>query len=205
DAESQTIFFGTDAHNAPRQPTKGDPKLYTKHSCAIVAVDARTGEEKWVTQINPGDVWNYALRAYDPDTGLYKDQSIGDTPKIYYLMINGRRVRVIAFGCKNGGLYIIDAETGRILFQTPVYTGPPTHPPANVDPRTLALPGGIGGLQTGCATDGKAIYTNGIDMIRLGTAADPREAYFPKSSIGAVYSFGLPGEDEVSWMKSGNE
>src|SRR5262249_22229220 len=69
DAETGTIFFGTDAHNSPRQPTKDDLKLYTKHSCALVAVDARTGAEKWVTQINPGDVWNYALRAYDSKTG----------------------------------------------------------------------------------------------------------------------------------------
>src|SRR5207248_1283132 len=64
DAESGLIFFGTDAHNAPRQPTKDDPRLYTKHSCAVIAVEARTGAEKWVTQINKGDVWNYAMRAY---------------------------------------------------------------------------------------------------------------------------------------------
>ena len=34
---------------------------------------------------------------------------------------------------------------------------------------------------------------------------DPRDAYFPKSLTGTVRSFGLPGEDEVSRMKSGNE
>jgi len=28
----------------------------------------------------------------------------------------------------------------------------------------LALPSSIGGLQTGCATDGKAIFTNGVDI-----------------------------------------
>src|SRR6476646_6767173 len=39
-----TIFFGTDTHNAPRQPTPEDPKLYTKHSCAVIAVDARSEE-----------------------------------------------------------------------------------------------------------------------------------------------------------------
>ena len=33
----------------------------------------------------------------------------------------------------------------------------------------LALPSCIGGLQTGCATDGKTIFTNGIDAIRLGS------------------------------------
>jgi hypothetical protein len=31
---------------------------------------------------NPDDVWTNSMRAYDPKTGLYKDQSIGDTPKI---------------------------------------------------------------------------------------------------------------------------
>src|SRR5205807_1639187 len=84
DARGRTVFFGTDTHNAPRQPTKDDPRLYTKHSCAVIAVDARTGAEKWVTQINPDDVWNYTMRAYDSKTGRYKDQSIGDTPKIYW-------------------------------------------------------------------------------------------------------------------------
>jgi outer membrane protein assembly factor BamB len=33
----------------------------------------------------------------------------------------------------------------------------------------LALPGLIGGLQSGCATDGTRIFTNGIDAIQLGT------------------------------------
>ena len=31
------------------------------------------------------------------------------------------------------------------------------------------------------------------------------DGYFPKNPTGTVRSFGLPGEDEVSRMKSGNE
>jgi outer membrane protein assembly factor BamB len=31
------------------------------------------------------------------------------------------------------------------------------------------------------------------------------EAFFPKKSTGVLYSFGLPGEDEVSRLGSGNE
>jgi polyvinyl alcohol dehydrogenase (cytochrome) len=315
DADSQTIFFGTDCHNSPRQPTKDDPSLSTKHSDAVIAVDARTGAEKWVTQINPDDVWNYSMPPYDPRTGRYKDQAIGDTPKIYWIRWNGRWRKVVGCGCKNGGFYVLDAETGEILAQTPVYTGPPLRPPAKLDPRTLALPSAIGGLQTGCATDGKAIYTNGIDILGLGflgflpptggrvvsisldtrtenwrherpkvkavggtkekpaftdvgdpvgsgialangvayftttvsnklvaldtatgavlkeiglrpvwggptvsrgrvyvgtgnllfAPGNPSEAYFPKSATGVVYSFGLPGEDEVSRMGSGKE
>src|SRR5581483_248077 len=37
------------------------------------------------------------------------------------------------------------------------------------DSRMLALPGPLGGLQTGCATDGKSVFTNGLDAIQLGT------------------------------------
>jgi glucose dehydrogenase len=173
DAATQTLFFGTDTDNAPRQPTPDDPRLSTRHSCAVIALDARSGREKWVTQINPDDVWRYGIRGYDPKTGRYKDQSIGDTPKVYTVELDGKRVKVVGVGCKNGGFYVLDAANGQILRQTPVYTGPPTHPPARLDPRTLALPGLMGGLQTGCATDGRAIYTNGIDRIRVGTNEKP--------------------------------
>jgi glucose dehydrogenase len=180
DAASKMLFFGTDTHNAPRQPTKDDPRLYTRHSCAVIALDARTGAEKWVTQINPDDVWNYALRAYDPKTGRYKDQSIGDTPKPYTILVNGKPTRVVGAGCKNGGFYVLDAGTGKLLHNTPVYTGPPVNPPKPAPhPRTLALPGTMGGLQTGCATDGRAIYTNGIDCNQVGTSADPKVRFHP--------------------------
>lgn len=168
DAETHSIYFGTDCHNSPRQPTPDDPSLSTKHSCAVIALDARSGKEKWVTQITPGDVWNYALPTYDPKTGRYKDQSIGDTPKPYWILWQGRWRRVVGVGSKNGGFYILDAETGEVLAQTPIYTGPPVRPPENPHPRTLALPSAIGGLQTGCATDGKNIFTNGIDILGLG-------------------------------------
>jgi polyvinyl alcohol dehydrogenase (cytochrome) len=313
DAESRTIFFGTDCHNSPRQPTKDDPRLSTKHSCAVIAVDARTGKERWVTQITENDVWNYALPAHDPKTG-YKDQAIGDTPKVYTITYGGKPRKVVGCGSKNGGFYVLDAKTGKVLHNTPIYTGPPAAP-KKVDARTLALPSAMGGLQTGCATDGKAIYTNGTDFLGLGmkggavptggrvvslrldtrkenwrherpkvkavggtkekpaftdvgdpvasgiavangvayfttatsnklvaidtsngktlreiglgpvwcgpvvsrgrvyvgtgnllfSPGNPREAYFPKSSTGAVISFGLPGKDEVDRLGDGDE
>jgi len=190
DEASQTIFFGTDCHNSPRQPTPDDPSLSTRHSCAVVALDARTGREKWVTQVNPGDVWNYAMRAYDPTAGRYKDQSIGDTPKIYSIDVTGAKTKVVGCGCKNGGFYVFDAGTGKLLANTPTYTGPPVHPPPQVDSRVLAFPGAIGGLQTGCATDGKAIYTNGIDMLRLSTDAKPGRRLAPPTA-GRVVSISL--------------
>lgn len=173
DAETNTLFFGTDVNTAPRQPTPDNSNLHTEDSCAIAAVDAATGKRKWNTQINPGDMWTNAMRAYDPKTGRYKDAAIGDTPKILTIRVDGEPIKVVGAGCKNGGFYILRADNGQLLKHTPVYTGAPTHPPTKHDPRVLALPSPIGGLQSGCATDGQSVFTNGIDALRLGTQASP--------------------------------
>jgi polyvinyl alcohol dehydrogenase (cytochrome) len=170
DAESGTIFFGTDTNNSPRRTTATDPRPYTRESDAIIALNVKDGSEKWVTQINAGDVWTTGMRAYDPKEGRYKDQSIGDTPKIYTIAVEGAPTKVVGFGCKNGGFYVLRAADGRLIDHTPIYTGPPAYPLSPTpDPRMLALPSAMGGLQTGCATDGRQIYTNAIDIIRLGS------------------------------------
>ena len=41
DAESGTIFFGTDVNTAPRRPTSDDPRMWTGESCAVVALDVQ--------------------------------------------------------------------------------------------------------------------------------------------------------------------
>lgn len=178
DAETHTLYFGTDVHNSPRRPTSENPRHDTLHAAAVIAIDSRTGREKWVTQVNRGDVWNYAMRAYDPITGFYKDQSIGDTPKIMTIQWKGTSVKVVGCGGKNGSFHVLRADDGTLLAQTPIYRGPPSASP-KVDPRTLALPGPIGGLQTGCATDGKRVFTNGIDSCLMFTDADPRKRLCP--------------------------
>ncbi len=172
DAETGSIFFGTDVNTAPRQPTPDNPHLYTADSDAIMCLDVATGQRKWSTQIYPGDQWNNSMCGRDSKTGLYKDCSIGDTPKIITIELNGKPTKVVGAGCKNGAFYILRADDGTLLKHTPLYTGPPTEPPAPHDPRVLALPSPIGGLQTGCATDGRTIFTNGIDAVRVTTQAD---------------------------------
>ena len=170
DEATGTIFFGTDVHNSPREATADDPRFYTKYSAAVVAVNVKTGKEKWVTQLNPGDMFNHAMSGYDPKTGVYKDCSIGDTPKVYTVPINGKPTKVLGVGCKNGGFYLLDATTGRKIANTPIYTGKPAYPLVpKRDPRMIALPSQIGGIQTGCATDGKRVYTNGIDWLSITT------------------------------------
>ena len=180
DAESGTVYFGTDVNTAPRRPTADDPRLHTRESCGVVALDVRDGAERWVSQISPGDVWTNAMRSYDPKEGRYKDQSVGDTPKVYTIAVEGKPTKVVGVGCKNGGFYVLRASDGRILDHTPLYTGPPSYPLSPTpDPRMLALPSPIGGLQTGCATDGKTVFTNGIDCLRLGSQETPAASGVP--------------------------
>ena len=46
------------------------------------------------------------------------------------------------------------------------YEGKPQRPLVpKPDARMIALPSSIGGIQTGCATDGKSVFTNGIDWL----------------------------------------
>ncbi len=196
DAETGTIYFGTDVNTAPRRPTSDDPRSYTRESCAVVALDVAHGTEKWVTQINPGDVWTNAMRAYDPKEGRYKDQSIGDTPKIYTIPVAGEPTKVVGVGCKNGGFYVLKAADGQILDHTPIFTGPPLFPLSPPpDRRMLALPSPMGGLQTGCATDGRAIYTNGIDALKLATQEKPTDGAPP--SGGRVVAISLDTKSEL--------
>ena len=174
DVDSGTIFFGTDVNTAPRQPTADDSQLHTRESCAVIALDVRDGAEKWVTQISAGNVWTNAMPGYDPMAGRYKDQSIGDTPKVYTIDVEGKPTKVVGVGSKNGGFYVLRVDDGRILEQTPIYTGPPTYPLSpKPDRRMLALPSSVGGLQTGCATDGQTVFTNGIDALWLGSLQPP--------------------------------
>jgi polyvinyl alcohol dehydrogenase (cytochrome) len=196
DAESGTIYFGTDVNTAPRRPTKADPRPDTKYSDAVIALSARDGSEKWVTQLYPGDVWTEDLRGYDPKEGRYKDQSIGDTPKVYTIDVEGAPTKVVGVGCKNGGFYVLKAADGHLVDHTPVYTGPPKYPlTPKPDARMLALPSVIGGLQTGCATDGKTIFTNGIDALLLAAQVErPAEAGRPTG--GRVVALSLDTKRE---------
>lgn len=196
DAQSQTIYFGTDVNTAPRRPTDDNPNLATRESCAVIALDAVSGKEKWVSQLNPGDVWTNAMRAYDPKEGRYKDQSIGDTPKPYTIPVDGVPTKVVGVGCKNGGFYVLHVSDGKVLAHTPLYKGPPAYPlDPQPDPRMLALPGPLGGLQTGCATDGRTVFTNGVDAMRLGTQAIPLLSAVPPTG-GRVAAISLDTREE---------
>jgi outer membrane protein assembly factor BamB len=198
--ETHLVFFGTDVHNSPRKPTEDDPRNYTEHSAAVIAVDARDGSQRWVSQINPGDVWNYSRPLWDPELKIFKDQSIGDTPKIYSIDVDGRSTPVVGVGCKDGGYYVLDQADGRILNHTPLYEDGPNDDP-HPDPRTLALPSAIGGVQTGCATDGIRVFTNGIDNLPgIKRPPVPTGGRVTAISLDTKQEFWRHERPKIAWM-----
>ena len=148
------------------------------------------------------------MPGYDPNAGRYKDQSIGDTPKVYTIDVDGKPTKVVGVGSKNGGFYVLRIDDGRILEHTPIYTGPPTYPLSpKPDRRMLALPSSIGGLQTGCATDGQTMFTNGIDALWLGSMGRRppavgrlrQGASWPLAAIRGLSAGGTNGPGSPRW------
>ena len=83
-----------------------------------------------------------------------------------------------------------------MLEHTPIYTGPPAFPLSpEPDRRMLALPSCIGGLQTGCATDGQTIFTNGIDALLLGSQEKAIASGVPPTA-GRVVAISLDTKTE---------
>ena len=196
DAQTETLFFGTDVNTAPRRPTADNPRLDTRDSCAMIALNVKDGSERWLTQISKGDVWTNAMRSYDPKEGRYKDQAIGDTPKVLTITFEGKPTKVVGAGCKNGGFYILKADDGKLLAHTPIYTGPPSYPlTPPPDKRLIALPSCIGGIQTGCATDGTSIFTNGIDALTMASQESSLASINPPTG-GKVVSISLDASRE---------
>lgn len=100
DPDTDTLFIGT-GNGAPwnrriRSQGKGD-NLYV---CSIVAIDAKTGAYKWHYQVNPGESWDY---------NAAMDMHLAD------VTIEGQVHKALIQAPKNGFLYVIDRNTGKLL------------------------------------------------------------------------------------------
>jgi quinohemoprotein ethanol dehydrogenase len=100
DPEFNRVYIGT-GNGTPmnwkiRSPGGGDNLFIA----SVIALDADTGRYAWHYQTTPGDSWDY-----DSATDM----------TLATLRIEGRERRVILHAAKNGFLYIIDRENGRLI------------------------------------------------------------------------------------------
>ena len=131
DRATKTIYATTG--NNYSQPTTGN-------SDSFIALDATTGEIKWVNQRTAGDEWTLAFGDSSPN---HPDFDIGDSPQIY--KIDGRKV--VSAGQKSGFFHVLDAATGEDVNS----------------PIQLAPSGTVGGLFADSAYADGVVYANGTD------------------------------------------
>jgi len=89
----------------------------TEMSDAIIAVDAKTGEKKWVKQCTSNDVWTMAQPKNGPD------YDFGAAPQLVDATIDGKARKLVLAGQKSGVLWALDRMTGDLVWSDSLGTG----------------------------------------------------------------------------------
>ncbi|HET8939312.1 MAG TPA: PQQ-binding-like beta-propeller repeat protein [Polyangiales bacterium] len=117
------------------------------NSDAFHAIDLMTGERKWVKQVREGDLWS--LDSMRMVFGTGEDTDFGANPIL--AEVDGRKV--VAAGDKAGSFWMLDRETGEIIWKHEKLT-----------PSFRANTGGV--LMNG-AWDGKYFYVVSNDPANM--------------------------------------
>ncbi|MDR5694431.1 MAG: PQQ-binding-like beta-propeller repeat protein [Armatimonadota bacterium] len=86
----------------PRSPTKELPPGPNLYSESILALDARTGRKLWHYQATPRDPLDLDFIA---------------SANLFTIRKNGTAIQVVGAGKKDGFYYLVDAETGRLIYK----------------------------------------------------------------------------------------
>jgi polyvinyl alcohol dehydrogenase (cytochrome) len=106
---------------------------------AVVALDLATGNLNWAQPLPGGGM--AASDAFAVGISSGPDSDFGAGANLFTAMINGAPVDLVGAGQKSGTYFAMDAQTGKIIWQTKIGPG-----------------GGLGGIHWGTATDGLRIY-----------------------------------------------
>jgi polyvinyl alcohol dehydrogenase (cytochrome) len=192
DEERHTLYVGT-GQLFSRAADGTGPRTYD----AVIALDSRTGSERWVTQFSDSlDVFRFDVANPDPATGIWVDRDISGSPKLYRLHGRHSSRKVVAVGQKNGEFHVLDAHTGEAL-TTETY---------------LAQAVSEGGFQTGGAVDSGIVLEHGVttaaspgapyDGKVLGIAPDGRRLHWEITRPGSPLFGGLAVANGVTYFQS---
>lgn len=122
------------------------------NSDAVFAVDARTGQRRWATQLTPGDAWNVGCMVDNGNCPAEHGPDY-DVAASVLLVPTAEHGDVLVAGQKSGLVYGLDPVTGRVLWQVRLGHG-----------------GTQGGVHFGMAADSQRVFVGINDMADTGDA-----------------------------------
>jgi len=177
DPQTNSIYVATgDSYSVPAAPT----------SDAIMAMDIKTGDVKWVNQVTAGDAYTMACGTADASNCPEKqgpDHDFGQSP-ILASLPGGRRVLVA--GQKSGEVHAFDPDAqGKKLWT-----------------RSIGRGGELGGIEWGSASDGTHMFVPLSDVTFKDPKARGRGGLDP-SVGGGLFALGL-SDGKVAWTGRAN-
>ncbi len=177
DPQTNSIYVATgDSYSIPAAPT----------SDAIMAMDIKSGDVKWVNQVTAGDAYTMACGTADASNCPEKqgpDHDFGQSP-ILASLPGGRRVLVA--GQKSGEVHAFDPDAqGKKLWT-----------------RSIGRGGELGGIEWGSASDGTHMFVPLSDVTFKDPKARGRGGLDP-SVGGGLFAVRLT-DGNVSWTGRAN-
>jgi polyvinyl alcohol dehydrogenase (cytochrome) len=117
------------------------------HIESIMSLDLDTGAIKWSQRMTEGDAFVIADLFQNPPGGG-PDWDFGAGANLFRTQIGGKPQDVVGAGQKSGIYWAVDADTGSVLWKSPV--GPGGH---------------LGGIHWGTAVDSKRVYVGVNDEV----------------------------------------
>lgn len=152
DASTSTVYFGTGS---------GTPNFYHQlhpgpnpRANSLIAVDLRTGKQRWWQQLVANDQWNY---------------DVAQPPLVYTARVGGRSLRIVSVATKEGVWFAFDAATGRALHERVKVIDRVEHPPLRPGRPVTIFPSALGGVNYSPASYDPA--TNYVFTAAAETAA----------------------------------
>ncbi|OCL13369.1 Quino protein alcohol dehydrogenase-like protein, partial [Glonium stellatum] len=184
DTAGGQVFFATgNIYEAPQSVQACINSTTNETSClpsnvwqeSVLAVDIASGRVNWVRQLSPLDAWTVACGipgvskrnpALCPETPG-PDADFGMAPT--FVPRNSSAESTVVVGQKNGNLYSLSANTGKLIWST------------------ITSPDGTsGGLSWGIAADDSQVYFTAINSLNLAWQLQPSNQTVNNSAYGAA-------------------
>jgi PQQ-dependent dehydrogenase (methanol/ethanol family) len=170
DTTDGMLYFGT-GNPSPDEMTSIRPGC-NPWTDAVVALDARTGTFKWGHTQVCADAWDYDSH---------------QATMLFYVHHNGKIIRAVGQGNKEGYYWIFDAKTGQVLAKSPALSRQTLPRPLPTAKGVVVCPGSAGGIEYSPAAYSpltNAIYQQSLNLCQIYQLATAREvATHPQGAV----------------------